>query len=411
MSFPERSRFLIKPAFSSCGWGAQYAGTMNEVIVLLSEMKARHALQTTYHRIAENFFGVLFIGDPQIIDLRERIRIFRQFLSQMQLEEFGRDMEALPDPDPFWIVQQVVFSSPLPLHGKHYFPTYRTFVLIEEQNSSVKISFLEKILETLNTLEQTRFFNAIFRNDRHLLLNLVRCYPELRPYHDAMVSYPPYQRMLSLNANVHLIWRYETYLAIYAIQRHMEESPNQRVCEVSRMAALIAYYESGLTKRVETSTATNAFISLIEKFYAQHHRQGASSRSLTQTDSRPHVFVKLGLLTMKISSLRSKFDIRTIPEILSLFESFKAALFVWKPIISQLFRTQNWRKKDYLLFFDLIQKKEIREILVRYTSLLCSLDLLIKERGGNVEASFLCQKQVFLFPIVGWNVVSELEQN
>jgi hypothetical protein len=252
-------KYIIKPAFSSCGFDIRCCQTKEEVISVLTDLQSRYRSSRSYRRAAEDFSSMLCVGD-RAWNLQQRSQSIVRFVKEKGLNYLLPALNTDAIPDPFFIVQQVVFSPCVIHEGKPFMLTYRTFILIEEEGHSVKVSLLEKIavfypkkpllsdhvavdnivagvstsnmfgyvsvdsvvesiLNKLNNAEHKQFFSVIFHGS---VEGVRRClfpaFPDLSSYWQAMSLYPPYQVMFEKSACNEEIKKYENLMFVFKLQ-------------------------------------------------------------------------------------------------------------------------------------------------------------------------------------------------
>lgn len=432
----DNNRYIIKPAFSSCGWGVQYGGTAAEVTKRLQQVQKKYTVkQENYQRTAEDFIGMLFIGDNEITDLQQRKEKVLEFVENNDLRCLTKDFDMRPNPDPFFIVQQLVFTPCIPHEGQQWMPTYRTFILIEDRQDSVKISLLEKsvvffpkkplnpdaidtdsivagistsrirfdlnenvvksILQTLNNEENKSFFNVIFRKEANFIVNtLIPCFPELRQYWQAIIHYPPYQKILNQNQNQasSRIRKYENLVMIYKIQRLLVASSANR-CYLSCLVQLVDIYRKISSKNLEGRSYLDFFSKTAQEFIMK-----IDDRNLLRESQGDYLKILLGLLMIDVHLLQYAPQSVPLKRVKLYLEKVVEIFFSLYPCASNLY-LRNLDNPDDPQFQELIQEKHARNTIIEYTGKLCMLENILKEKClpiAEIESVLHEQKNSFV---------------
>jgi hypothetical protein len=425
--------FVVKPAFSTTCVPYQFASSTEELRGILQKLKSQYPPNINYKRTAESFTEFLWVGDPGT--LKQRLRNMRRFLSQNNLQCLGEVNLPIHE-DPFWMVQQVVFSLLQNSGDVSYHPTYRTYIMIEDFENSVKISFIESvvmfspsvpfdplkpettslldggdskyinlrsfvlpenatrdILRNLNDRQCTRFFNAIFRTDASEIHELIQYFPELSEFYEGMICYPPYQKLL-LNIENEETKHYDDLLAIYAIQRHVVEEIGHLFLSLPCILSMIELYD-------RVSSRRNVFPA--EFFLSRIFRLTDDSLydecvRICHSEDRARLIYSLAHIRLYLHALRSHFPPDAIHKIKSFFKGFINIFFGQFPQIAGLSRAkeESWTTSDCLEFHQLLLRKHTRELIVDYACQLCSLEEILKKNRIKMEKEFLEQKKIFI---------------
>jgi hypothetical protein len=430
----EEGHFLIKPAFSSCGIGTQYAKSKKELKRILTALQTRQTTNVKYQRSADTLFEMVSVLKQTSATIQERHESVRQFLVGNNLQPFA-ETRMPPTEDPFWIVQQVVFSPLEPLQNRQYMPTFRTFLLLEEDESSVKVSFLEKVtvlfpkkpfdrqslttesilagvstsifrselpedfaqtlLGMFNDQKHKTFFNSIFRQNPNDVPNLIQSFPELSEYYEAILSYPPYQKML-MNVENEETKRYEDLVSIYSIQRHFTEDDHVRPFPLHTAISLIELYDR-ISMRKKCYPCQIFFPWILCLYERNLNQLPASARANPHVPPEKLRFAFFsGALRLSVHSIRSYYSEDGVHRVYTALQGFVSSLFAEFPEISPLCQVGSWQSSEYLLFFQLIRQKRLREAIIEYTCQLCSVEKILKERGREIHKDYFEQRKIFL---------------
>lgn len=427
--------YMIKPAFSSCGSGVQYAGKKAETIHRLQELQKKYTAEANnYQRTAEDFIGMLFVGkNGQTKELQKRKEEVFSFVQNNALHSIIEDVDMQAKPDPFIIVQQAVFTPCVLHNNKRWQPMYRTFILIKDTRSSVKIELLEKIavffpkkplsletidtdsivaglltsgfysqlnaeateniLKTLNNEENKNFFNAIFRNSTSFIENtLTETFPELKKYWRAIIAYPPYQRMLNKTEKNNEIRRYEGLVMIFQIQYWLEISKHSE-SQLHCLMSLINTYKRIYSQNPQCHTYID--------FFARTTRQllkKINPTTISSIEKKEYLESIIGVLG--ISGDLIKYTSQSIA--LTILKSYLEEV---PRIFSTIYPCFNQHNP-----LELMSKKHARETVIEYTGQLCSLEQTLREQHlltEEIETELSPQKNHFLhLSMCYFNVVS-----